>query len=241
MTHPSSSPTVSLIHTSASMIPLFKSLAAELLPAGLNLFNMVDESLLCDIIREKGCPPDTARRLVGHVLSATSAGADIVMVTCSSMGRSVELAAQLTHCPVLRVDLPMVEEAIAAGTRIGVIATLPSTLEPTVELVRRRAQHAGKTVQVLQRVVEGAFHAVISGDGTRHDALVSSALAEMGENVDVIVLAQASMARVVEQLQPEQRRVPILSSPRSGMRRLAELVAAARAPARNVQTQCSNA
>ena len=86
--------TIAFIHTSPSVIPTFKTLAAELLPRA-ETFNMVDESLLCDIIREKGCPPVTARRLVGHVLSAEEAGAKFILVTCSSMGGPWKLRGDL--------------------------------------------------------------------------------------------------------------------------------------------------
>jgi len=213
---------IALIHTSPAMIPVFKTLTGELLP-GMQVFNMVDESLLCDIIACKGCPPATARRLVGHVIAAESAGADLILVTCSSMGRAVELAQALVSARVLRVDEPMAERAVASGSRIGVIATLPSTLEPTAALIRSKAAEAGKSVQVSSVVVEGAFEAVINGDGAKHDALVGAALRELAKRVDVIALAQASMARVVDSLGPLDTPLPILSSPRLAVQRLAEL------------------
>ncbi|WP_428938770.1 aspartate/glutamate racemase family protein [Fontivita pretiosa] len=213
---------IALIHTSPAMIPVFKALTGELLP-GEQVFNMVDESLLCDIIACKGCPPATARRLVGHVIAAEGAGAELILVTCSSMGRAVEVARTLVSAKVLRVDEPMAERAVATGSRIGVIATLPSTLEPTAELIRSKAASAGKSVEVTSVVVEGAFEAVISGDGAKHDALVGAALRELAGRVDVIVLAQASMARVVDSLGPLDRPLPILSSPRLAVERLAEL------------------
>src|SRR2546425_2990152 len=170
------STTIAFIHTSPTMIPTFKPLIAELLPAGVNTFNMVDESLLCDIIREGALPPMTARRLVGHVVSAEEAGASIVLVSCSSMGRAVEASRLLCSATVLRVDEPMAREAVSIGGRIGVVATLPSTLEPTVALIRTVAGEAGRTIDVKAQVVEGAFAAVISGDGAKHDALVRAAV-----------------------------------------------------------------
>lgn len=212
---------LALIHTSPSMIPVFKALTDALLP-GLPVFNMVDESLLCDIIREKGCPPLTARRLVNHVLSAESAGATHIMVTCSSMGRAVEASRAICGAKVYRVDEAMADRAIATGAKIGVIATLPSTLAPTVELIHSRA--GTPTVQVESSVVDGAFQAVISGDGATHDRLVSETLRSLARQVDVIVLAQASMARVVESLPPEDKRVPILSSPRLAIEHLAKVL-----------------
>ena len=49
---------IAFIHTSPSMIPVFKGLADELL-TGKKIFNVVDESLLCDIIGHGCCPPAT--------------------------------------------------------------------------------------------------------------------------------------------------------------------------------------
>ena len=214
---------IAFIHTSPSMIPVFKALADELL-AGVDLFNVVDESLLCDIIREGRCPPVTARRLAGHVLSAADAGATHVLVTCSSMGHAVDATRRLCPAVVLRVDEPMAREAVRRGSTIGVIATLPSTLHPTAELIRATAAAEGKPVQIETRVVEGAFAAVIGGRGAEHDALVIAALKEMTGQADVIVLAQASMARVVDSLPPGDRSKPILSSPRLAVEHLAKLL-----------------
>jgi Asp/Glu/hydantoin racemase len=216
-------PRIALIHTSPSMIPVFKTLVQEML-AGVDLFNVVDESLLCDIIREGTCPPKTARRLVGQVLSAADAGATHVLVTCSSMGHAVDAARELCPAVVLRVDEPMAREAVRRGSTIGVIATLPSTLNPTAELIRSIATADGKPVQILTRVVDGAFAAVIGGRGAEHDELVTAALKEMTSQADVIVLAQASMARVVDSLPSGDRSKPILSSPRLAVEHLAKLL-----------------
>ena len=214
---------IAFIHTSPSMIPVFKTLTTELIP-GADVFNMVDESLLRDIIRDKGLAPGTAARLVGHVQAANQAGAKHILVTCSSMGRAVEASRTLVGATVLRVDEPMTEKAVNTGSRIGVIATLPSTLEPTVALIKSRAASQGKTVELTSLVVDGAFEAVITGDGAKHDALVGAALRELAKKVDVIVLAQASMARVVDALTPAEKPVPILSSPRLAVEHLAALL-----------------
>jgi Asp/Glu/hydantoin racemase len=214
---------IAFIHTSPSMIPVFKGLADELL-AGEKIFNMVDESLLCDIIACGNCPPATAKRLAGHVMAADEAGAQFILVTCSSMGRAVEASRALVKATVLRVDEPMADRAVATGRRIGVIATLPSTLEPTAALIKARGSAVGKSVELTTFVVPGAFDAVVSGDGAKHDALVGAALRELAKKVDVIVLAQASMARVVDSLAATDKPVAILSSPRSAVEHLAGLL-----------------
>jgi len=118
----------------------------------------------------------------------------------------------------------MADQAVATGKKIGVVATLPTTLGPTTDLVKRRAAVAGKTVEVEAVLCEGAFDALMSGDAATHDAAVSKALKELSSRVDVIVLAQASMARVADALSPEEKKVPILASPGIAVQHIASVI-----------------
>jgi len=204
--------TLGLVHTSATLVPVFAQLCKEKLP-GVNVFNIADDSLVKGIIAAGSLTPTIARRVASYLESAELAGADYIMVTCSSIGPAVEAGAKLIGVPVLRVDQPMADQAIATGKKIGVIATLRTTLEPTADLILRRAEKAGKQIELASRLCEGAFDALMSGDSATHDAKVTVALKEMSQQVDVIVLAQASMARVVETLSGADKRVPILASP----------------------------
>jgi Asp/Glu/hydantoin racemase len=201
-----------LIHTSATLVPVFAALCREKLP-DVETFNIVDDSLVRGIREAGALTAPLARRVAAYLESAELAGADFILVTCSSIGPAVEAGAQLTGVPVLRVDQPMADRAVQTGTRIGVIATLATTLEPTADLIRRRAALAGKAIELAPRLVEGAFEALMAGDTATHDACVAAALRELARGVDVIVLAQASMARVVDVLGAADRRVPILASP----------------------------
>jgi len=204
--------TLGLIHTSATLVPVFAQLCREKLP-GVNVFNIADDSLVKNIIAAGSLTAPIARRVAGYLESAELAGADYIMVTCSSIGPAVEAGARLTGVPVLRVDQPMADLAVATGHKIGVIATLRTTLEPTADLIQRRAALAGKPITLTSRLAEGAFDALMSGNAAKHDELVAGALKELSREVDVIVLAQASMARVVDTLASEDKRVPILASP----------------------------
>jgi glutamate racemase len=206
--------TIGFVHTVLSLPPTFAALAEELVP-GADVFHIADETLLGVTRREGRLTPTTRRRVLGYVESAADAGADLVVVTCSSIGPAVDASRGFVDVPVLRIDEPMADEAVRLGSRIGVLATLPTTLEPTAELVARRAKEAGKEVEVVTHLCEGAF------GSDRHDELVRAGLAEISGTVDVVVLAQASMARVVEESPP----VPVLSSPRLGMERVAALLA----------------
>ena len=213
-----------LLHTSATLVPVFEQLCREKLP-GVAVFNLVDDSLIKDVIAHNALRPATARRVVDHVAAAEAAGADFIMVTCSSIGRAVETAAELVATPVLRVDRPMADAAVAQARRIGVIATLPTTLEPTADLIRRRAAAAGREIELTTRLCSGAFDALMSGDAARHDELVLAALEELSSQVEVVALAQASMARVAGAIPEDRRQAPILTSPPLAIDYLASVLA----------------
>ena len=217
---------VVFVHTVAGLVPVFQELAKGL-PGDVKISNIVDESLLEDAITAGGLTRSVNRRVVDHILSAADSGAVAVLATCSSIGPAVEIASQLVEVPVLRIDEPMASAAIESGQRIGVLATVSSTLDPTVDLLRRRAQGFGKEVEVVPVLKDAAFTAMRSGDGARHDEIIREALMQLATDVDAIVLAQASMARVVATLEPGALSVPVFSSPSSGMARLASVLAEA--------------
>ena len=214
--------TLGLIHTSATLVPVFQQLCKEMLP-GIQVFNIVDDSLIKDVIARGELTSQTARRVVDYVGSAEAAGADYILVTCSSIGAAVEMAASLTTVPVLRVDQPMADLAVQTGKRIGVVATLSTTLGPTSDLVKRRAALFGNEIELTSKLCEGAFEALMNGDTATHDAMVADALKELSSQVDVILLAQASMARVVDGLAENDKRVPIIASPPQAIQYLASI------------------
>ncbi len=214
--------TLALLHTSPVLMPLFASLCDRWLPE-TRIFHVVDESLIKNTIQAGHLQKVTVRRLAALVGSAFDAGADAVLVTCSSIGPGVEVARQLYDRPVLRVDEPMARDAVWRGRRIGVLATLRTTLEPTSALVRAQARAAHRAIEIVECLCEGAFEAVLCGDTARHDRLVGEALTERMRDLDTIVLAQASMARVVAALPADALKTPVLSSPESGVRQVREI------------------
>jgi Asp/Glu/hydantoin racemase len=214
---------LALLHTSPVLTPLFASLCAKWMPE-VKIFHMVDESLIKNTIEAGHLQKATIRRLIGQVGSGFDSGADAVLVTCSSIGPGVEIAQSLFDRPVIRVDEAMARKAVDQGKRIGVIATLSTTLAPTAALVRRTAQEAGKQVEIVECLCEGAFEAVMAGDTATHDRIVGEALTHKLRGVDVIVLAQASMARVLEGLPTGAVKAPVLASPELGVKATREVL-----------------
>jgi Asp/Glu/hydantoin racemase len=212
--------TIGFVHTVTSLTSSFTELAEELVPDA-EVFHITDETLLAITRREGRLTPTTRRRVLGYVESAAEAGADVVLVTCSSIGPAVDASRDFVDVPLVRIDEAMADEAVRIGSRIGVVATLASTLEPTAQLIERK----GDGITVTAHLCEGAFEALAAGDRDRHDELVREGLRAAFAGNDVVVLAQASMARVVDTLAADERSVPILSSPRLAMERVAALLA----------------
>ncbi len=216
---------VVLIHTVAGLENVFGPLCDEVAP-GLAPSHVVDESLLNDTIAAGTLTDDVRARFRARAEQARADGADVIMLTCSSVGPAADDLSEELGVTVLRVDEAMAERAVALGSRVGVAATLPTTLEPTAGLVRRAAERAGKSVDVTTELASGAFQALKAGDAARHDELVQAALRSLAARVDVIVLAQASMARALagaDSVEADGRRVPVLTSPRLGVERLSEV------------------
>lgn len=148
-----------------------------------------------------------------------------VLVTCSSIGEAAEQARAHVRIPVHRIDEPMAAEAVAAGRRIGVLATLSATLQPTRDLLLRKAAEQEEPPLIQESVCPGAFEALRSGATGEHDAVVAAEVRRLAAEVDVLVLAQASMARVADALPADEVPVPVLTSPRSGLRPLRSFAA----------------
>ncbi|HYF75616.1 MAG TPA: aspartate/glutamate racemase family protein [Symbiobacteriaceae bacterium] len=214
--------TLALLHTTPMTVTGLKELAAEHVP-GVRIINLLDDSLLADVMAAGGVTPEVEGRMRAYIDQAKVAGADAVLCCCSSVGEVIERARPGAALPVLRIDEPMAEAAVKTGSRIGVVATVGTTLEPTANLIRRKATELGRNVTVEALKVEGAYQALTSGRPDEHDALVLKALEGLLQRSDVIVLAQASLARVAGKLTTQ---IPILSSPVSGLQAAAKVVTA---------------
>jgi Asp/Glu/hydantoin racemase len=216
---------VAYLHTVSSLVGLFNTLSKELLPAGTEVFHIADEMLLKTVMAQGGLSPFIYQRVAENVVAAERAGASIVQCTCSSISPCVEAVRPLAGIPVLKIDDAMIEKALSLGKHIGVAATAPTTLKPTTELVQAKAAARNLDVKVDSLLCEGAFAALSSGDTSTHDRLVSQGLRELMDRNDVVILAQASMARVADALPVDEQKVPILSSPRLAVEALAAILA----------------
>jgi Asp/Glu/hydantoin racemase len=223
---PAASERVALLHTGSGLVSVFQGTSRSMALA-LELTHLVDELLLNDAIAHGSLSLAGHRRLLAHLVAADEAGHDAVLVTCSSIGPAVEAVRDLVAIPVVRVDDRLAATAVRMGPRVGVVATLRTTLEPTSNLIQKYASELGSETTVDARLCSGAFEILTAGDRERHDEMVRGEIASIQGEVDVVVLAQASMARVLE-AQHEGAEppagAPILSSPEFALRHLCEIL-----------------
>jgi len=213
---------VAAIYTGAVLVPpLSKMLKQALL--GWSVMNILDDSLIADCIAAGCVTKDVTRRLCNLYQIAYEAGADCILNTCSSVGEVVDVGRLLVPIPIVRIDDAMAKLAVEEASLIGVVATLPTTLGPTVRLIQSWAERLGKKVSVAEGLADGAFAAASSGDPETHDRLIGEAAERIARECDVIVLAQGSMAKMEGAL----RRItskPVYSSPALGIASLKALM-----------------
>jgi Asp/Glu/hydantoin racemase len=217
---------IAILHTSfvfVSVEPVINNLIAELIPDA-EVMHFVDSDVLATVQRENGISRKSEERMTHLAQAAEAAGADIIFSACSSLGPALDVAAQNVQTPVVKIDEAMALQAASDGNRIGVLATVPTTLGPTSDLIQAKADELGRSITIEQRLCEGAFAVLMSGDREKHDAMIIEQAMDLAQKVDLIVLAQASMNRLAPVLQ-EKTNLTVLSSPRIGVNYLAERVA----------------
>ena len=207
---------VALVYTSTTpeLIELVEKEVGDVLPRETEVASYQDPSILAEI-RDAGyvtAPP--AARLVGMDMTAVSEGADAILNLCSSVGEVADAAqdiARYTGIPIVRVDEEMCREAVRQGKRIGVMATLPTTLNPTKNTILRVAREMNRQVELVDALVDGGFGL----DQEQFKALMSEYAGTIADKVDVILFAQGSMAYCEEYIHEKYGKV-VLSSPRFG-------------------------
>lgn len=215
--------TVVAIHTAMPMVEPTRELFSKHLP-DVRLINIVDDSLIQDVIEAGKVPSAVEKRLVNYYYSAIDAGADVIFNTCSSVGDIALKAKDLFDIPLVKIDDNMAEAAVNESSSIGVLATLPTTLNPTVRLIQHFAKKLGRNVTIAEGLAEGAFQAVIAGDREKHDQLILDAAERLAGQVDLFVLAQGSMARMEDQIAKTTGN-KVLSSPERGVLNVKEVLA----------------
>jgi len=213
---------IGLIHTSFVSVNDLKNLFAEIIPDA-ELTNIIDDSLLREVMANGGITPGIVKRMCSYVQMLEVSGVDAIFNQCSSVGEAFDIATKQTSLPVLKVDRPMAEKAVATGNKIAVVATVASTLKPSCNLVESAAKDVGRKVEIIPELVDGALDILMKeNDREKHNKLVREKIEQLDGNVDVIILAQGSMIVLLAEL--DNIKTPVLSSPRLGVKGMKKLL-----------------
>ena len=217
---------IALIYTGTTpeLIELVESEVRQVLGHEVELSSYEDVSILGDARDAGYVTKEAALKLYQLYLKAIEEGADILYNLCSSVGEAADASMSIMNymgIPLVRVDEEMCREAVRLGRRIGVMATLPTTLEPTKNTLNRVAREMGRRIELVDGLIDGAFGL---DQGEFKDLMVKKG-EELKDQVDVLLFAQGSMA-YCEEVVYSACKLPVLSSPRFGAKELKKVIQA---------------
>jgi len=203
---------IACLHTAENNIAVFDAAAKELGIADGTLFHEVRSDLLDAAEKSGGLTRDIANE-TASALRSLSRNADAVVLTCSTLGPSVEGLSDLTSIPILRVDAALAETAACAGGRIVVLCAVETTMQPTERLFAEALDVSRTPYEI--RLVPGAWASFKAGDREGYlSAVAEAADSAYREGAANVVLAQASMAGAADLVVSGPRP---LSSPVAGL------------------------
>ena len=213
-------PIITMIHTVFPIVDNLKAIFAKKLGnQSVTIYNIVDDSILPRIVAAGGLSSGIISTVYQHISSAEKMGSDLILVTCSSISEVVDIVSPLVSVPVIKIDDAMTDDAVKIANVLGVVATIETTLNPTINQLRKKMAIAEKEIKIVPLLCSDAYKALINENNPeKHDLLLYKAIEEIIESVDAIVLAQASMARLLPKLKKLTNK-PILTSTESGIER----------------------
>lgn len=167
-------------------------------------------------------PPRNYARFVQAALSQEEYGVDLILLACSTFNRAVEFARPMIRTPMLQIDRPMMDLAVQAGSRVGLLATVPTTVPASERLLRLAAEEAGRNVSVTTRLCTEAFRVLKAGDPEKHNDMLLEEIDRLSGCVDAIVLAQVSMTALEPRL--ANTKVPVYNSGRTAFERVRKML-----------------
>ena len=213
---------IAIVQTSAVSSKELKNLCDEIMPE-VKVYQIIDDSLIQEVNANGEPTAGVRRRMLAYYQNAASLGVDLILNQCSSVGEVADAICPFVDVPIVKIDEAMARKAVSLGRKIAVIATVQSTVGPSVRLIETEARRADVEVSVTPHLVDGAMMILIEkGDVETHNRMVIGAVEKAAEDHDVVVLAQGSMVVLAPLLTSIKK--PVLTSPRLGVEYVRELL-----------------
>lgn len=209
---------IAVIHTGPVTLNPIKALFKQWLPE-VEMVNIVDDSLLNDVMKAGHLTEAVTSRIVRYALMAQEMGCGAILNQCSSVSEAVDAARSCLRIPYFKIDEPMAKQAVETGPRIGLVATVETTLPPSRRLIEAEARKQNRTVTVQEYLVPGALaYLMETQDQEGHNRMVFDTIQKAAGENDVVVMAQGSMAILLPLCKTLP--VPVPASLEAGVRQL---------------------
>ena len=218
-------PRIVLFHATPVAMEPVNAAMASLWPEA-EAVNLLDDGLTIDRAKDG---PDLSEELIERFVDfgryAERIGADGILITCSAFGPAIDRMEAELPLPVLRPNEAMFREAIAAGGRVGMLATFAPAVATMEDEFRQFAAEAGAPAALETVVVPDAIDLLRRGDAEAHNRLVAQAAPRFADH-DAVMLAHFSTSRAAERVRREVQ-VPVLAAPEAAVTRMKTLVGGA--------------
>jgi len=175
------------------------------------IIHILDETLLDDFRRDGGLSPRSRQKALQMALNAQDAGADTLLVTCSTLSPSVDDFQPSVRLPAIKIDEPVIERILQLADRIALLATADSVLKSVEPFVLKKAQQTGRKVS-LQRFIKPDLWPLLSKDPPSFYRAVGEAAGRAAKTFGAVLLTQVSMAPGRDYV-PEGLRDKVYASP----------------------------
>lgn len=218
-----SNKTLGIFHAALISTKSVEPFIKEIIPE-VTVVHFVDDTVQnLNFIQVPGVIPKVNLfKFVTYAHNLQEAKVDLILLACSTFNVAVDFARPLIEVPLLQIDRPMMDLAVQDGRRIGLLGTVPSTMIPSENLLRKAAMEAGKKIEVSTVLCSKAFAEIKIGNVENHNAILLEEIKILSKSVDAIVLAQVSMSALEPML--KDFNVPIYNSGRTGFNKVRQLL-----------------
>jgi len=186
-------PLLAFLHTAEVHVETFDGLVAHAAP-DVDVIHVVAPDLLSAARRRGLTDPEVRSAVEGAIAELEVHQPDVIVCTCSTISGLAEEAATSDGAAVIRVDRPLATHIVTTAERVALLATVESTLIPTLELFEDERERRGGDTELATKVVDGAWERFEAGDLDGYHRLIADAADALDGSWDAVVLSQASMA-----------------------------------------------
>ncbi|ELY3709107.1 glutamate racemase [Cronobacter sakazakii] len=211
---------IACLHTAQSNVAIFDEAARALdLPQDA-LTHKVMPHLLEQAQAAGGVTPEIEKEAIA-ALADLRTDADVVLLTCSTLGGAADFLAQ--DPGIMRVDRALAQATVTAGQPVVVLCAAPTTLHPTAALFRATLP---PTTPLGVELIPDAWALFESGQHDAfHQRVAEAAQQAFARGAGCVALAQASMAGAERYFSHPK----LLTSPRAALTQIAARIARERA------------